>query len=202
MKKLIDKNTIYYFITFLLIWGYVGTQHIYPILGKLTQKSGEISRLKQQINMEHLTQERMAITVTKQLPYDIYKPEGINGSIENKAVVLVDQLVNKINKTGNKIIEISFLTKESEEEKASSSSREELFTLNIGGINYLKLKFLLSSNYNSIKNLTEEIFNWKYLSLIYDINIKPETDESYKIQSAQASTVLRTNFEVLLFLDN
>ncbi len=200
MKKLIDKNTIYYFITLLLIWGYIGTQHIYPIVGKFANKAKEVSRLKSQINMEKMTQERMAITVTKQLPYNIYKSEGMHGSIENKAVVLVDQLVNKINQTGNKIIEISFHTKDSLKSQGANSRKP--YQISIGGVTYLKLKFLLSSSYSSIKNLTEELYNWEYLSLIYDINIKPETDESYKIPSAQASTILRTNFEVLLFLEN
>ncbi len=199
MRKLIDKNTIYYFITFLLIWGYVGTQYIYPIIESYLSKNNQITRLQNQIDMEQLAQKRMAITVSKQLPYEIYKPEVMGGAIENKAVVLVDQLVNKINKTGNKIIEISFHTKDSER---NSSSSRDAYKFNIGGVSYLKLKFLLSSNYKSIKNLTEELYSWKYLSLIYDIDIKPETDESYMAHSAQASTALRTNFEVLLFLDN
>ena len=165
MKNLINKNIIYYSITLLLIIVFGFIRFVLPETDKMDKFNKKIKENEAQImlsqNQINAASSRTKTTpkIIESVPVVIYNSPYPGLDIETAAVELVDQFIEMIRSTQNRIVEISFNAKPAEPTSPAST---------------LSLNISLNSSYASFQSLLQKIYQWKYLASIKDINIDPE----------------------------
>lgn len=206
MKKIITKNVIYYAITLVLLVGFCSIQFIFPKFGEVMDKQKMIDDLKDQVSQETSKQQSLMQSASKKLPVDIYKASYPGLDLENSAVDLVDEFVQMIRQTNNKIVEISFTSKPLQlasaeptatatsaasatstassattgSSSASTSSTPPVVASPPPQTNcgIVTLNLTLDNSYLSLQNLLRKIYNWKYLAAIKDVVINPDSSDN------------------------
>lgn len=162
MKKYISKNVIYYLLTLLLIIGYGSFKFVIPQISMIIDKKNKIADTDNNISVCKASLKPVAPKLTqdsaKNLSVTIFTSPYPGLDVENASVDLVDQFIETLKTTQNKIIEISFNVK-----PADPASPVNILTLNM----------TLNSTYVTFQNLLQKIYTWKYLAAIKDIIIEP-----------------------------
>ncbi|OGI00413.1 MAG: hypothetical protein A2104_03860 [Candidatus Melainabacteria bacterium GWF2_32_7] len=164
MKKIISKNIIYYSVTLLLLIVFGLVKFVGPEINKINDYKKKIketeSKLiayRNKVESESLQQQNISKNIA--VPVIIYSSPYPGLDTENASVELVDQIIEMIRITQNRIVEISFSIK-----PADSASPANILSLNMS----------LNSSYTNFQNFLHKIYTWKYLAAIKDITISPE----------------------------
>lgn len=159
-KKLINKNVLLVFISFILITGYGLFSFILPLIGKINEKKSEIVKTQAEVQTlkNKIVQTSPSVDSSKELnlPVSVYESPYKGMDVENASVDLVDGLIQVLKVTKNKVSEISF----------TSSS--------VGNAGVLSLNMSLNGNYISLQNFLQKVFTWKYLAGIKNIEIEQQ----------------------------
>lgn len=159
MKKLIDKNTVYYFVVLILLVGFGVYQFIMPQVDIFNNKKTQLTDLENVVNALNMQAQPVAPARQNQdIPVTIFVSPYPGLDVESASVGLVEQLVQMIKGNNNKITEVAFTTKQE------------------FGTDALSIDMSLVGNYTSVQNLLRQVYMWKYLSSIKTIAIKTEPD--------------------------
>lgn len=159
MKKLIDKNTVYYFVVLILLVGFGVYQFIMPQVDIFNNKKIQLTDLENAVNALNMQAQPVApVQHNQDIPVTIFVSPYPGLDVESASVGLVEQLIQMIKGNNNKITEVAF------------SPKQEF------GTDALSIDMSLIGNYTSVQNLLRQIYMWKYLSSIKTIAIKTEPD--------------------------
>lgn len=173
-QKIIDKNVIYSFVALVMVLGFGYGYFIIPQIDQINQKKQQLVSL--QTNVQTLQQQLAAATQAAapqpqaaesgdKAPVEVYVSPYAGVDVETAAVDLVDQLVQIIRTTKNKVVEVSFTSSPPEASQASVATG--VLTLNI----------TLTGSYVSLQNLLNTVYSWKYLSQLKDFTISPASPD-------------------------
>ncbi len=173
MKELITKNIIYYFIALIVLTGFGTFKFLLPHLKTVIRNTAEIHSLNSQISeLKAKTTANQINGSMDDLPVKIYKSPYQNLSLENTSVDLVNDLINKVKESGNKVLEISFETTDQSNIQNIKDAPK-----------VLTVKLTLNSNYLSLKKFFALINEWEYLSGVKYLNLTRSQENSRILQA-------------------
>jgi hypothetical protein len=195
MKELINKNIISYFIALVIMVGFGYFKFVIPKIKTVIVNSVEINSLNSQIaDLKAKTSMNQINASLDDLSVKIYKSPYQNLAIENASVDLVDTLIEKIKKTGNKVLEISFKNQDQGNNltflNPSALLPNQQNTNNMP--KSITVSLTLNANYLSLKKLFTEISNWEYLAGIKYLSVHKSQD---------ATDLLEAKLDVDLYIN-
>jgi len=160
------KNLIYYSIAIIMVLGTGLFKFVLPEVDSIIKQKKSITELETKI-AEYQSQIKPDVPeppkqIERNLPVKIYDPPYKGLDPENAGVDLVNQFVEKVKNTNNRIAEISFAAKTDDPNVPAS-----ILTLNV----------TLNGSYMSLQSLVQNIFLWKYLAAIKTISLTPDTTD-------------------------
>lgn len=189
LKNLIDLKTgmLFVFLLFILFYGY---GKVSPEFSRLMENNKQVADLKIQVEDLKKQQEsavaeeqrRQTEMAQQKADANIYKSPYNGVNLETASVNLVDELLQKLEKTGNNVVEISY----------NSAPPSTTQTPTVGMPSELTLNISLNSSYEAFRGFLREIVLWQYLTAIKEINIDP-VDESANRLAISFSIVLYVN---------
>ncbi len=182
MKELITKNIIYYFIALVVVTGFGSFKFLIPKLKTLIRNTAEIHSLNSQVSeLKAKTAASQVNANIDDLPVTIYKSPYQNLSLENTSVDLVNDLINKVKESGNKVLEISFETSDQGNIPNVKDAPK-----------VLTVKLTLNSNYLSLKKFFSLINAWEYLSGLKYLSLT---------RSQENPNILQAKLEINLYIN-
>ena len=166
MNKLFDKNIIALLVVMLVLILFGVSQFVMPQFAKLGDKDKSIADSQAQIvQLDSQLQQKKAqpttsgalIQAAPKLPVIIYTTPYPKLDVENASIGFVDMIIRIIQKSGNKIVEISFTPADC--------------GANVDNCQILSLSMTLECSYISLQKMLKQLYDLPYLTAIKNISL-------------------------------